>query len=29
LAVLIDGALADQYCQRVKQILEGWSEQVL
>lgn len=26
---LIDGALADQFCQKVKQILENWSEQVL
>lgn len=26
---LIDGALADQFTQRVKQILEGWTEQVL
>jgi 2-oxoglutarate dehydrogenase E2 component (dihydrolipoamide succinyltransferase) len=26
---LIDGALADQYCQKVKAVLEGWSEQVL
>lgn len=26
---LIDGALADQFCQKVKEILEGWSEQVL
>jgi 2-oxoglutarate dehydrogenase E2 component (dihydrolipoamide succinyltransferase) len=26
---LIDGALADQYCQKVKSILENWSEQVL
>jgi 2-oxoglutarate dehydrogenase E2 component (dihydrolipoamide succinyltransferase) len=26
---LIDGALADQFCQKMKQILEGWSEQVL
>jgi 2-oxoglutarate dehydrogenase E2 component (dihydrolipoamide succinyltransferase) len=26
---LIDGALADQFCQRVKAVLEGWSEQVL
>lgn len=26
---LIDGALADQFCQKVKAILEGWSEQVL
>lgn len=26
---LIDGALADQYCQKVKAILESWSEQVL
>ncbi len=26
---LIDGALADQYCQKVKQILENWSEQIL
>ena len=26
---LIDGALADQFCQKVKSILEGWSEQVL
>ena len=26
---LIDGALADQFCQKVKSILEGWSEQIL
>jgi 2-oxoglutarate dehydrogenase E2 component (dihydrolipoamide succinyltransferase) len=26
---LIDGALADQFCQKVKSILEKWSEQVL
>jgi 2-oxoglutarate dehydrogenase E2 component (dihydrolipoamide succinyltransferase) len=26
---LIDGALADQFCQKVKSILENWSEQVL
>jgi 2-oxoglutarate dehydrogenase E2 component (dihydrolipoamide succinyltransferase) len=26
---LIDGALADQFCQKVKAVLEGWSEQVL
>lgn len=26
---LIDGAMADQYCQKVKQILENWSEQIL
>lgn len=26
---LIDGALADQFCQKVKAILEGWSESVL
>jgi len=26
---LIDGALADQFCLKVKQVLEGWSEQVL
>lgn len=26
---LIDGAVADQFCQKVKQILEGWSESVL
>ena len=26
---LIDGALADQFCQKVKSILEDWSEQVL
>ena len=26
---LIDGALADQFCQKVKSVLEGWSEQVL
>ncbi len=26
---LIDGALADQFMQKVKSILEGWSEQVL
>ncbi len=26
---LIDGALADQFCQKVKQVLEGWSESVL
>ena len=26
---LIDGALADQFCQKVKAILESWSDQVL
>jgi pyruvate dehydrogenase E2 component (dihydrolipoamide acetyltransferase) len=26
---LIDGALADQFCQKVKSVLESWSEQVL
>lgn len=26
---LIDGALADQFCQKIKQILENWSEQIL
>ncbi len=26
---LIDGALADQFVTRVKQVLEGWSEQIL
>ena len=26
---LIDGALADQFCQRVKSVLENWSEDVL
>jgi len=26
---LIDGALADQFCQKAKAVLEGWSEQVL
>ena len=26
---LIDGALADQFMSRVKQVLEGWSEEVL
>jgi 2-oxoglutarate dehydrogenase E2 component (dihydrolipoamide succinyltransferase) len=26
---LIDGALADQFCQKIKQILESWSDQVL
>ncbi len=26
---LIDGALADQFCQKVKSVLETWSEQVL
>lgn len=26
---LIDGAMADQYCQKVKQLLENWTEQVL
>ncbi len=26
---LIDGAMADQFCQKIKQILEGWSDQVL
>jgi 2-oxoglutarate dehydrogenase E2 component (dihydrolipoamide succinyltransferase) len=26
---LIDGALADQFCQRAKQVLENWSEAVL
>ena len=26
---LIDGALGDQFCQKVKQVLENWSDQVL
>ena len=26
---LVDGALADQFCQKVKQVLESWSESVL
>ncbi|MBI4902747.1 MAG: 2-oxo acid dehydrogenase subunit E2 [Acidobacteria bacterium] len=26
---LIDGAMADQYCQKVKTILENWSDQIL
>lgn len=26
---IIDGALADQFCQKVKQVLEGWSDQVV
>ena len=26
---LIDGAMADQFCQKIKQVLEGWSEPVL
>lgn len=26
---LIDGALADQFCQRVKSVIEGWSEEIL
>ena len=26
---LIDGALADQFCQKVKQVLENWSDSVL
>lgn len=26
---LIDGALADQFCQKVKSILEGWSTEIL
>jgi 2-oxoglutarate dehydrogenase E2 component (dihydrolipoamide succinyltransferase) len=26
---LIDGAIADQFCQKVKSVLENWSEQVL
>lgn len=26
---LIDGALADQFCQRVKSVLENWSEEIL
>jgi 2-oxoglutarate dehydrogenase E2 component (dihydrolipoamide succinyltransferase) len=26
---LVDGALADQFCQKVKSVLENWSEQVL
>lgn len=26
---LIDGALADQFCQKVKSVIENWSEQVL
>ena len=26
---LIDGAMADQFCQKIKQILENWSDSVL
>jgi pyruvate dehydrogenase E2 component (dihydrolipoamide acetyltransferase) len=26
---LIDGALADQFMTKVKQVLEGWAEEVL
>jgi 2-oxoglutarate dehydrogenase E2 component (dihydrolipoamide succinyltransferase) len=26
---LVDGALADQFCQKMKSVLENWSEQVL
>jgi 2-oxoglutarate dehydrogenase E2 component (dihydrolipoamide succinyltransferase) len=26
---LIDGALADQYCQKVKQVLENWTDSIL
>ena len=26
---LVDGALGDQFCQKVKQILEGWSDEIL
>jgi 2-oxoglutarate dehydrogenase E2 component (dihydrolipoamide succinyltransferase) len=26
---LVDGAMADQFCQKVKSILEGWSESVI
>ena len=26
---LIDGALGDQFCQKVKQVLENWSGEVL
>jgi 2-oxoglutarate dehydrogenase E2 component (dihydrolipoamide succinyltransferase) len=26
---LVDGALADQFCQKIKSVLENWSEQVL
>lgn len=26
---LIDGALADQFCQKIKKVLEGWSDDVL
>jgi 2-oxoglutarate dehydrogenase E2 component (dihydrolipoamide succinyltransferase) len=26
---LIDGALADQFCQKIKSVLENWSEQIL
>ena len=26
---LIDGALADQFCQKVKSILENWSQNIL
>ncbi|MDX1981765.1 MAG: 2-oxoglutarate dehydrogenase, E2 component, dihydrolipoamide succinyltransferase [Bryobacteraceae bacterium] len=26
---IIDGALADQFCQKIKQILENWSDQIL
>jgi 2-oxoglutarate dehydrogenase E2 component (dihydrolipoamide succinyltransferase) len=26
---LIDGALADQFCQKVKAVLESWSDEIL
>jgi len=26
---LIDGAVADQFCQKVKAVLESWSDQIL
>jgi pyruvate/2-oxoglutarate dehydrogenase complex dihydrolipoamide acyltransferase (E2) component len=26
---LIDGAVGDQFCQKIKSVLENWSEQVL
>ena len=26
---LVDGALADQFCQKVKQVLENWSDEIL
>jgi pyruvate/2-oxoglutarate dehydrogenase complex dihydrolipoamide acyltransferase (E2) component len=26
---LIDGAMGDQFCQKVKAVLENWSEEIL